>query len=605
MGVYKTVGGAVSISGLVVATMLAGCSAKLTSITPVGKTPQKAAAQPAADSTLPPPLVAKDHAPINCQPLGVAPATGFQIQEHFQKQAAKLEKLTRKQYRELFVDTDAKGNVRNPALPDGASIDPWSQKDLSADKIPGTSTEKAYAELGLQNNGAMITVAVLDSGMDITHEVLAAHIDHQGWNFLGSADGANVYSTNLEVTREVRRLRKLRAEGPLGEEDTAYQTRIEKEYDDGMQASKRTAATRTKSLGELTSALDTLRTACKVPVGTLDEVNAVQSSDDAVIAAKQAALKYLANGWTVERFHTSIAHWNHTLETYYNLDFDPSAIVGDHPDQLDEKGYGNNEVMPVGSDEEHATHVAGIIGAVRGTAHGINGQANRVRILSIRAVPDGDERDKDIANGIRYAVDHGARVINMSFGKDLSPNKEYVWDAIRYARANDVLLVHAAGNDSENNDVKTFYPSRYVTDKSGKVTEVLDNVIEVGASTRTLDADLPAIFSDYGQTTVDLFAPGAMILSSIPGNQYAEFDGTSMATPEVAGIAALVLSQYPKLNVSQLKKVLLDSAQKPSADLLVNLPSASGDTNLVPFKTLSITGGVVNAYEALKAAAKL
>jgi len=116
----------------------------------------------------------------------------------------------------------------------------------------------------------------------------------------------------------------------------------------------------------------------------------------------------------------------------------------------------------MGPDKEeilHGTHVAGIVAQVRNNNIGGDGIANNVEILTVRAVPDGDEYDKDIALGIRYAVDNGAKVINGSFGKSFSPHKQWVFDAIKYAEKKDVLIVHAAGNDAKDIDVENNYPN--------------------------------------------------------------------------------------------------------------------------------------------------
>ena len=531
----------------------------------------------------------------------------------------RLSHLSRKQKFDLFVDKDVKGKRIHTATATSDFEAPWSQKDFGLDKVPGTSTSRAYRDLKLKDKGAPVIVAVIDTGMDLNHEAIKAHAwvnantqgadgypgDVQGWNFLGTKDGGSIDWTNLEVTREVRRMRKLKQTAPLTSDQQSYLDRLEKEYAAGSDDSKNKLSARTTSLTELQTAIDTLKGACQITDATLDQVNAVQSTDPTLLNAKTLALKYLSVGHDVTWFNTSIVYWKQTLQYYYNLDFNPSALVGDNPEVMDEKGYGTPNILPIASDEDHATHVAGIIGAIRDGSVPIEGQVSNVRLMSLKAVPNGDERDKDIGNAIRFAVDHGARVINMSFGKNESPNRDYVWTQLSYARDHDVLIVHAAGNDSLDNDKNTFYPNRLVTDDAGHTVEQIDNMIEVGASTNTADKSLPASFSDYGQTSVDLFAPGQQILSSIPGNQYAEFDGTSMATPEVTGIAALVLSQYPNLNVVQLKKLLLDTVQQFKFPVL--LPNADPNTpdKMVPFTELSITGGVINAYDALEAASKL
>jgi cell wall-associated protease len=270
-------------------------------------------------------------------------------------------------------------------------------------------------------------------------------------------------------------------------------------------------------------------------------------------------------------------------------------VVQDKYDDLNDRFYGNNDVMA--TNPMHGTHVAGIIGAVRNNGIGINGVADNVRIMAIRAVPDGDEHDKDIALAIRYAVDNGAKVINMSFGKSFSPQKKWVDDAMKYAESKDVLLVHAAGNESTDIDHAENYPNP-IYQQNGKRTT---NWISVGASGPEAD-ELAASFSNYGKKEVDVFSPGVKIYSTLPGgNVYGNEQGTSMASPVTAGLAALILSYYPELSASQVKEIIIKSVT-PVTGLQVFKPSKEGEENLVTFSDLSASGGVINATEAIKLA---
>jgi subtilisin family serine protease len=249
----------------------------------------------------------------------------------------------------------------------------------------------------------------------------------------------------------------------------------------------------------------------------------------------------------------------------------------------------------MGPDASHGTHVAGIIGAIRGNGIGMNGIATNVRLMTIRTVPDGDERDKDVANAIRYAVDHGAHVINRSFGKSYSPQKDLVDAAIRYADERGVLMIHAAGNDGEDLETAGNYPTR---DYAGGGQAA--NWIEVGASNWKVDS-LAAPFSNYGQTKVDVFAPGVDVLSTVPGDEYKREDGTSMAAPVVTGVAALLMAYFPNLTAADVKRILLESSIK-YGDRVVSQP---GTGVPVRFGTLSVTGGVVNAYAAVRRALEI
>jgi subtilisin family serine protease len=294
---------------------------------------------------------------------------------------------------------------------------------------------------------------------------------------------------------------------------------------------------------------------------------------------------------TEARLNRILDTYGDQLQYYYNEDFNPRTIVGDNYTDVSQRNYGNNDV--VGPDSSHGTHVAGIIAAVRDNNLGMKGVATNVKIMAIRVVPNGDERDKDVANGIRYAVDNGAKIINMSFGKAYSPFKKVVDEAVKYAEAKGVLLVHAAGNSNQNNDTEANFPNRYA--KSGQ-TE-FTNWLEIGASGFEKGLNLPADFSNYGKKSVDLFAPGVDILSTTPDNSYDTYSGTSMASPAAAGVAALVMSYESQLNAQDLRSLLLDTSRR-YPKLMVNLP---GTETPVLFSSLSRTGTIIDVFEATKA----
>jgi subtilisin family serine protease len=271
-------------------------------------------------------------------------------------------------------------------------------------------------------------------------------------------------------------------------------------------------------------------------------------------------------------------------------------IVKENYNDFNDRFYGNNDVMASNKSALHGTHVSGIIGASRNNGKGMDGIADNVRIMMIRAVPDGDEHDKDIALAIRYAVDNGAQVINMSFGKSYSPEKKWVDDAVRYAESKGVLMVHAAGNDAKNLDSSYNYPTPLFLD--GKRP---NNWITVGASGDPKAGGLTANFSNYGKKEVDVFAPGVKIYSTVPGgNTYQFLQGTSMASPVVAGLAALIMEYFPTLSAAQVKQVIEKSAKSPG--LKVKNP---GDDTDVDLTAISKTGGIINAYEAVKLAATM
>jgi subtilisin family serine protease len=281
----------------------------------------------------------------------------------------------------------------------------------------------------------------------------------------------------------------------------------------------------------------------------------------------------------------------------YNLDFDPRYIVGDNWEENPTPYYGNNDVA--GPSPGHGTFVAGCVGAERNNGIGVNGVAGNVRLMIVRVVPDGDERDKDVANAIKYAVNNGAKVVNMSFGKAYSPQKSFVDEALKLAESKDVLLVHASGNDGVNNDIITHYPENI--DDNG--TKLVNCWLTVGASSVKAGEDLAADFSNYGKKTVDVFAPGVDVWGLKPGNGYEAASGTSMACPVVSGLAAVIRGYFPKLNAAEVRDIIIKSCVR--FDEEVNCPSESETRSKINFTELSVGGGVVNLYRAVQLADEL
>jgi subtilisin family serine protease len=329
------------------------------------------------------------------------------------------------------------------------------------------------------------------------------------------------------------------------------------------------------------------KTGKEVPTGK--EIKAVSVNASEVKKRDRLGMLVGLMGYTklMEALDQSLQGMEAQVKYQYNVDYNPREIVGDNYNDSREFGYGNNNVA--GPDASHGSHVAGIIGASRGNGIGLDGVADNVKIMAIRVVPDGDERDKDVANGIRYAVDNGANIINMSFGKGYKWDKDVVNEAILYAQDHNVLLVHAAGNSSQDNDVTPNYPNDSL---GGDV--VANNWIEVGAS-QPLKKHLATDFSNYGQNNVDVFAPGQSIYSTIPNNGYAYFNGTSMASPVCAGVCALVWSRNPSLTAKDVKMIMEASVVLVPGKVV--LPGTK--KTKVAFPTLSRTGGLINAERAL------
>lgn len=499
----------------------------------------------------------------------------------------------------------------------------WQNLDLKTDSVFGISTEKAYATLLKGKKSSPVTVGVLDGGVDIQHEDLKSVIwvnkkeiagngkdddkngytdDVNGWNFIGSAKGS-VSHEALELTRVLRR-DKARFEGVTAEtvkpaDKADFQQYELAKADYAKQAEEANSAV--ENITALKSALDAMVSKMGKTNPVLADFQQYKADSGLENRLKSIMVAQLANTTYAEFYESQIVkgldHYQNQLSYNLNMDFDPRPeLVGDNYADSKQKNYGNNDVT--GPDASHGTHVSGIIAADRTNSIGIMGVADHVQIMGVRSVPDGDERDKDVANAIRYAVDNGAKVLNMSFGKAYSWDKKIVDEAVKYAVSKDVLMVQAAGNDNKDVDQETNFPDRRYLDGG-----VASSYIVVGASGPQDDQTLKANFSNYGKTGVDVFAPGVQIYSTVPGSKYEAYNGTSMASPVVAGLAALIRSYYPKLTAVQVKDIILKSVVKVNHN--VNIEGEEGAApKSVPFSDLCVTGGIVNAYQALKLAAE-
>lgn len=486
----------------------------------------------------------------------------------------------------------------------------WHLLDATADGFPGISLERAQRDLlAGKTPSRTVVVAVIDGGVDTAHVDLRPNLwanpketagnnrdddgngyvdDVFGWNFIGGRDGKNVHFDTFEVTRLYALCQKNAAEVRTMPCDS-----IRRSFEDRKSEAEQMMAQINMIAPALERSTQLLQQALGTDSLTLARVQAFRPTDPQLRQAKSIYEQLAAAGIT--RKEVDDARESTQGHLKYGLDpsFDPRPIVGDNYADVSERRYGNRDVT--GPDAKHGTHVAGIIGAVRGNRVGIDGVAPAVRLMVLRAVPDGDERDKDVANAIRYAVDHGAHIINMSFGKAWSPQKAAVDEAAKYADARGVLLVHAAGNEGENLAVSRNFPTPVLTDGTR-----VRNWIEVGASSWKGGESIAAPFSNYGREQVDVFAPGEDILSTEPGGGTTRASGTSMAAPVVSGLAALIMAYYPQLTATDVKRVIIDSATRLAGRMTV-LPGAE-DGSRVPFATLSVTGGIVNAHAALQLA---
>ncbi len=507
-------------------------------------------------------------------------------------------------------------------------VDNWFTKDPEIDQAEGTSADKAYDLLNLQHKKEII-VAVIDSGVDIHHEDLQGKIwtnkaevagngidddangyidDVSGWNFIGGIDSqgkpTHIDAEQLEVTRELIKMKakkkSLEEQGlALSEKEQAYFDKISKEVSEALATADEMIAALDKTHKGLKANYEVLKDLLKVPFAEVSAagVKALVVTTEEQQKAKDEMVALFAqwNAKDVARIVRVMGVYADDKNYYYNEQFLPRAeIVKDEPENFDDVAYGNNDVIGPGAD--HGTHVAGIIAADRNNSLGVRGVAQNVKIMALRVVPNGDERDKDVALAVKYAADNGANVINMSFGKGYSPQRTQVGEAFKYAEEKGLLIMHAAGNESTDRDQEDRYPTRRVYSEAGEVIDTVGTWLDVGASSQFKDRTLTATFTNFGQTQVDLFAPGVNLNSTVPGNKYAVFSGTSMACPSAAGVAALVWSQMPELSAQELKARLMGTVRS-RAGLSVRLPSDHAKD--VPFETLSITGGISDAYSAI------
>ncbi|WP_194851567.1 S8 family peptidase [Nonlabens antarcticus] len=495
----------------------------------------------------------------------------------------------------------------------------WKDYDLVNDTIPGMSVDRAYSELltttvnGKKTirKGSPVIVAIIDSGVDIDHEDLDGVIwtnpgeiagngidddkngyidDIHGWNFLG-----DIVDENLEYERIVRDKDKLPAD---------IVAKAQKEYDEKVEEASQTKMQYEQILQQVNQADAVLVKATgKKDYSKEDLEGAKKSESEEVQQAAGVMVFFMNQGLEsadqareelTKLIDDAISLMNGAkLKTNYRKD-----LLGDDPYVFDTPVYGNNEYTgpdPEKADAFHGTHVAGIVAAERDNGLGVNGVANNAQIMVLRAVSQADEYDKDIAKAIRYAADNGAKVINASFGKYHSPNPEWVWDAIKYAASKDVLIVNAAGNESIDTDFTQVYPQ----DQLGSNADISDNFITVGALAPAYGPNMVAGFSNYGKSSVDVFAPGVAVYSTAPLNTYRNAGGTSMASPAVAGVAAVIRSQFPNLTAAQTKTIIMNSGLTTSIDVVL------GDQSKKPFMDITTSGKMVNLYNALILASKM
>ena len=497
--------------------------------------------------------------------------------------------------------------VENPSKDE---LKTWPHRDLLTTGYPGISLAEAYKALKGRKAQTVI-VGVVDSGVDINHEDLKSIIwtnpkeipnngidddkngyidDVHGWNFLGE-----INQDNLEYVRILKK----------GDTSDPDYKRAEEKYDKEFKDANEKIELYSQIKERIAQSDALIQKHLGKKEYTEEDLDKIDASSLQLLGAVRGMKYLLSNGVsvkeTLEELSEGIKHYEDRLKYGLNKEFNPRKVLNDNPDDITDKIYGNNNVIgPTAEGALHGTHVAGIIAAVRHNNIGIDGVADHVRIMPVRTVPDGDEYDKDVALALRYAIDNGAKVINTSFGKEFSPHKEWVYEALKYAAEKDVLIVNAAGNDTKNVDVQLTFPDDNINGK-----EFTDTMITIGALNYEYNENLVASFSNYGKNNVDLFSPGVQIYATVPENKYKFLDGTSMAAPEVAGVAALIRAYFPKLKAREVKQILMESGLTPTVkEVLVGGRGEEGEAKRMLFSELSKSGKIVNAYNAIILAAQ-
>jgi cell wall-associated protease len=492
--------------------------------------------------------------------------------------------------------------------------DNWFSLDPLKDNFMGMSANKAYETILKGKKSTTVIVAVIDAGVDINHPDLKEHIwtnpnelidngidddkngyidDIHGWDYIGGKTG-NVQYDNIEATRIYRKYKDI-FENPATANNYKEYYKLYIQAKEIYEKEHADAKKNYESFKRIKDWMDKMKTDIGKDSIIAADLKNYKVEDPLFQIINDNLIRAILEGENFNDLKKEIDetfnYYNSSYNYHYNIYYDNRQIVGDNYEDASEKNYGNNQVK--GPHSDHGTHVAGIIGALRKNGTGIDGLADNVMIMVLRVVPDGDERDKDVANAIRYAAENGAKIINMSFGKSLPYNKKVVDDAVKFALAKDVLIIHASGNDGINLDKnKNNYPKPEYENSKENARAAW---IEVGAVASNGTA---ASFSNYGHKSVDVFAPGVKIYSTMPEEKYDYNDGTSMAAPMVAGAAALIRSYYPNLNARQVKEALVKSV------LVINskVPKPGKPKQKIKFKKLCSSGGVINVYNALEVA---
>ncbi len=495
----------------------------------------------------------------------------------------------------------------------------WHFKDIIKDTIPGISLERVYDELLENKTGKDVIVAVIDMEVDIHHKELQGKIwtnlkeifnnniddnqngyidDIHGWNFLGNAKGENNRFVNYEYTRILKKLnpefKDKKAEEIISKDSVTFliYKKTLKKYNEKMVFAKEDLDYANMIFNSMTESKMAISNYLKnedYSIKKLDNLKLIYPEDKELQEYISRLIGFTKNGYTQQYIDNYKLNAEERINKLLNLEYDDRIIQGDDSDNISDLDYGNNILNANIDFFDHGTKMAGIISNI-----GLKGE---IKIMPLSISSYGDEHDKDIALAIRYAVDNGAKVINMSFAKQFSLYPEWVEEAFIYAEKNNVLLINSAGNNGVYLDDESIF--LFPNDHNYfKEDEVSNNFLKVGSSGKILDKSFKLSYSNYGKKEVDVFAPGKNIYTTLPNNKYTnKSGGTSSATAITSGVAALIFSYYPNLKAHQVKKIIMDSGVEYAIE--VSTPTKEDKNKTTPFNQLSKSGKVVNAYNAL------
>jgi len=510
----------------------------------------------------------------------------------------------------------------------------WWKIDYGQDSLASISWNKGLKYAYKTNNypKKQIKVAILDTDFDLNHNMLLDLIainkdeisrnnkddnqngfvdDYAGWNFLGikNKDSALAHVL-MEETRILRKFDSLSYQTLKKRNKIPFKyIEVKSSFDSIVKSLQRDINPYINIEENYTYVMDTLRKLIPDKI-SLSSLTDYKTQNDTIMGYVNFAKYYYENDFPYDEFIDYLKLKKLSLDICMNLSYDNRMLLQDKPNNLRDKNYGNPIFGKNIQLLSHGTTVSGVI------AHALLDSSNTknkntipnypIKILPITFTGIGDFTDKDFYLGFKYAISNGANIINISQGKTFSMTPKILFKALKLAKRRNVLVVMSAGNQAMSLDENWRFPQSI----SKLYEKNFSNVLIVGASSKKLNKNLLDEDSNYGLKSIDIFAPGEDIPTTLPNNEFTTKSGTSFAAPIVTNVAALLWSHYPKLKASEIKKIIMQSGAE--YDGLVNVPCdleknqfCKNNPQKQKFNLLSRSGKIINALNALKLAEKL